>query len=88
MDAEFWKRIKYLIKIVVPNFTCKEFKYLVTLTLLLMLRTQMSIWLADVNGAVVKTIIKQDFKQFVYRIGVLLMYSIPSSGVNSGMDYF
>ena len=50
VDAVFWNKIKTLIKVVVPRTNCKETKYLVILSLLLVLRTYMSIWLADVNG--------------------------------------
>ena len=57
-----------LLKIAVPNYTCKEAKYLVILTLLLILRTQMSIWLADVNGRVVKSIVERNFSKFCYRV--------------------
>jgi len=77
-----------LIKIMVPNYTCKEFKYIIVLTLLLVLRTQMSIWLADVNGSIVQSIIDHNYNNFLSRIFTLLMFSIPSSMVNSGMDYF
>jgi hypothetical protein len=50
VDAAFWKRIQHLLKVVVPSYTCKEARYIVILTMLLVLRTYMSIWLADVNG--------------------------------------
>jgi ATP-binding cassette, subfamily D (ALD), peroxisomal long-chain fatty acid import protein len=48
----------------------------------------MSIWLADVNGKVVKAIVEKNFSKFCYRIFNLILFSIPSSAVNSGMDYF
>ena len=48
MDKIFWKRIKILLKIVLPSWKTKEFLYLVVLTGLLVIRTIMSIWLADV----------------------------------------
>lgn len=48
----------------------------------------MSIWLAEVNGKVVKAIVERNFKNFVYRIGYLGLFAIPSSAVNSGMEYF
>lgn len=48
----------------------------------------MSIWLAEVNGKVVKSIVDRNFKNFLYRIGYLGLFAIPSSAVNSGMDYF
>lgn len=48
----------------------------------------MSIWLADVNGKIVKSIVERNFNKFVYRIFNLMLFAIPSSAVNSGLDYF
>ena len=77
-----------MLKVVVPSWTCKEAKYLALLTLMLALRTQMSIWLADVNGKVVKAIVERNLRNFVFRIFYLGCFAIPSSAVNSGMEYF
>ena len=49
-----------------------EFKYVFILTLLLVLRTQMSIWLADVNGRVVKSIVEQNFSLFCKRVSSIV----------------
>jgi hypothetical protein len=68
VDAEFIKRIKKLLKIVIPSYTCKESKYIAILTLLLILRTQMSIWLADVNGRIVKSIVERNWNLFLKRV--------------------
>ena len=68
VDAQFIEKIKGLLKITVPSYNCKESKYLVILTLLLILRTQMSIWLADVNGRIVKSIVERNFSKFCYRV--------------------
>jgi len=72
----------------VPNYTCKESKYLVILSLLLVLRTYMSIWLAEVNGKIVKSIVDRNFKKFLWKVFNLFLFSVPSSGVNSALDYF
>jgi ABC-type uncharacterized transport system fused permease/ATPase subunit len=48
----------------------------------------MSIWLAGVNGGVVKAIVERDVNKFFQRIAYLMLFSIPSSAVNSAMDYF
>jgi hypothetical protein len=53
VDAKFWKHIKEMIKVVIPKSWCTEVKIIITLTILLLCRTMMSIWLADVNGRVV-----------------------------------
>ena len=50
MDKEFVERIKKLLKIAIPSFKSREAAYVVILTGLLVIRTYMSIWLADVNG--------------------------------------
>lgn len=82
------RRIKKLIKVVVPTVACSEFGILMILSVLLVLRTMLSIWLADVNGRIVKTIVNKDFGMFVKRIMGLFMFAIPSSTINSGLDYF
>lgn len=47
----------------------------------------MSIWLADVNGRVVKAIVNKDLRMFIKRIFVLFLFALPSSTINSGIDY-
>ena len=55
---------------------------------LLVVRTYLSIWLADVNGQIVKSIVQLNLQMFMRRIFALMLFAIPSSTVNSGMDYF
>ena len=62
VDGTFLKRIRDLLNVVIPTWTCKEAKYAGMLAILICLRTQMSIWLADANGRVVRSIIQGDFK--------------------------
>ena len=88
MDSAFLKKIRELIKIVIPRWNCKETKYIALLTMMLVLRTQMSIWLSDVNGSIVKAIVEINFSKFVQRIFGLMLFAIPASAVNSGMEYF
>ena len=68
VDAIFFEKIKKLINVVVPKLNCKESKYLVILSLLLVLRTYMSIWLADVNGKIVKSIVERNFRKFLIKV--------------------
>jgi len=88
VDKAFFDKLKKFIAVVVPDKGGREAKYLVILGLLVILRTYMSILLSDINGKLVKSIIKQDFKKFLHKILNLLLFSIPSSAVNSGLDYF
>ena len=52
----------------VPSYNTKEAFYLVILTGLLVMRTYLSIWLADVNGQVVKAIVNRNFSEFLKRV--------------------
>ncbi len=46
----FFERIKKLLKIAIPSWKTKEVLYIIVLSGLLVVRTYLSIWLADVNG--------------------------------------
>jgi len=87
VDMEFIRRVWQLIKIGVPSLKSKEFLYMLALTGLLILRTYMSIWLADVNGRIVKSIVSRKVMDFLKRILTLALFSIPSSTVNSLLEY-
>jgi ABC-type uncharacterized transport system fused permease/ATPase subunit len=84
----FWERIKKLLAIAIPSWRTKEVLYLIVLSGLLVVRTYLSIWLADVNGQIVKSIISLNLQMFMRRVFALMLFAIPSSTVNSAMDYF
>ena len=56
------------MKIVLPSWKSREANYIFVLTILLVVRTLMSIWLADVNGMVVKAIVNKSFPMFLRRV--------------------
>ena len=53
VDKEFRERVIKLVKQIIPHWNCREVTYISVLAGLLIVRTLMSIWLADVNGRVV-----------------------------------
>lgn len=87
VDRLFWRRIKFLVKIVIPKWNCVEVLDLVLLTLFLVFRTFLSIYLADVNGMIVKAIIGMDFFKFINRVLTLAMIAVPASFVNSYLEF-
>lgn len=54
-----------LVRIAIPSLKSMEFVYIVALTALLVVRTMMSIWLAEVNGKVVKSIVNRSLPAFI-----------------------
>jgi len=81
------ERVKDLIKIAVPGWKSKEFSYAVILSVLLITRTYLSLWLADVNGKIVKAIVNRSLSEFLKRVLILVLFAIPSSTVNSLLEY-
>lgn len=72
MDKIFLERIKVLLKIAIPSYKSREFIYVVVLTGLLVIRTYMSIWLADVNGQIVKAIVNRSLSEFLKRVCIFI----------------
>jgi len=64
-----------------------EFFELSSLSIFLVLRSFLSIYIANVNGRIVKGIINIDQKEFIKRIFNLALCAIPASFVNSYLDY-
>jgi ATP-binding cassette subfamily D (ALD) protein 3 len=88
VDKQFFTRIMRLVRIVIPTWKSREVLNLSGLTLALVLRTFLSIYLASINGAVVKAIVNINFKDFIQSVVFLGLFSIPASTVNSSMDFF
>ena len=87
VDRKFLKKLLKLIKIAIPKWRGRETLSIGILSSLLVVRTILSIQIADVNGSIVKSIVKINFYDFVYRIFELGLYSFPSSVVNSALDH-
>lgn len=87
VDIKFFKKLLKLLKIAMPNILGRELLILVLLSAFLILRTILSIQISDVNGSIVKAIVKINYFDFIYRIIVLGFYAFPSSVVNSSLDY-
>ena len=64
----FIKRAAELIQIVIPDWKSYETLNIVTLTLFLVVRTFLSIYIANVNGRIVKSIINVNYSDFVKKV--------------------
>lgn len=87
VDKAFFKRMSKLIKIALPGWKSREAKYIYVLSILLIVRTILSIRLSEINGKVVQGIIKMDKGQFTSGLMATLAFAVPSSIINSLLDY-
>jgi ATP-binding cassette subfamily D (ALD) protein 3 len=72
VDAIFFSRILKLLKIVIPSWRSVEVLDLALLTVFLVLRTFLTIYISTVNGKIVKAIIQKDLGLFIKRVMLAL----------------
>jgi len=86
VDKRFLEQIRRLIPILIPGIRSKEFALVVSLAVVLVLRTYLDIWFSGFNGAVVKSIVsrnKEVFKRKAIFEFAIMMW--PLSIVNNAL---
>lgn len=87
VDGIFLKRIIHLLKVLFPSWNVRETYDLSLLTVFLVLRTFLSIYISTIQGGIVKSIIKMDWNMFLKKVGSMALCAIPASFINSSLDY-
>lgn len=87
LNLEFLMKLKRLVEIMIPKLWCREIGILGVHTACLISRTFLSIYVAAIEGAIVKYIVRKDLRQFT--IGLLKWFgiAIPATFINSMIRY-
>ncbi|XP_077988265.1 ATP-binding cassette sub-family D member 2-like [Glandiceps talaboti] len=83
IDQKFLQQLRALIKIVIPGLWTKEFLLLVLHSGTLVCRTFLSIYVAELDGSMTKTIVKRDVRGFLFTLLKWILIAIPASFINS-----
>ncbi|KAH3880850.1 ATP-binding cassette sub-family D member 1-like [Dreissena polymorpha] len=83
VDKRFYQQLKYLLKIIFPRLWSKEFGILFLHTFTLVIRTLLSIYVAKLDGSIVRTIVRRDVKAFLLLLAQWIGIAIPATFVNS-----
>ncbi|KAH7320135.1 ABC transporter transmembrane region 2-domain-containing protein [Stachybotrys elegans] len=87
LDREFFKSLLRLLKIVVPGWQSKETRLLISHSFFLVLRTLISLRVAEMDGAIVKALVKGNGKEFLMRIVWWMLIAIPATFTNSMLSW-
>lgn len=72
-----------LVRIMIPSFFCTEIALLSGHTTFLFLRTFLSIYVANLEGSIVKYIVKKEPQNFIRQLGKWFAVAIPATFINS-----
>ncbi|KAM4059128.1 ABC transporter [Hirsutella rhossiliensis] len=87
LNREFFRSLLRLLRIVVPGWRTKEARLLVSHSFFLVLRTLISLRVAEMDGAIVKALVKGNGKEFLKRIVSWMLIAVPATFTNSMLSY-
>lgn len=87
IDREFLVQLKKLLRLMVPGFWTPEVGLLSMHTMALVCRTFMSIFVATMEGKMVKYIVRRDVPNFGLMLFKWLLCALPATFLNSMIRY-
>ncbi|KAI1139632.1 ABC transporter transmembrane region 2 [Hypoxylon sp. FL0543] len=87
LNREFFKSLLRLLRIVVPGARSKETRLLVSHSFFLVIRTLISLKVAEMDGAIVKALVKGNGREFLTRIVWWMLIAVPATFTNSMLSY-
>jgi ATP-binding cassette subfamily D (ALD) long-chain fatty acid import protein len=83
LNREFFRSLLKLLKVVVPGWRSKEARLLISHSFFLVLRTLISVKVAAMDGAIVKSLVKGNGREFLVRIIWWMVIAVPATFTNS-----
>lgn len=87
LDRAFFRSLFRLLHIVVPGWRSKEARLLVSHSVFLVVRTLLSLQIAAMDGALVKSLVRGQGRQFLKRIVWWMLIAVPATFTNSMLAY-
>ncbi|XP_077277000.1 ATP binding cassette subfamily D [Temnothorax americanus] len=87
LDRDFFRQLMMLLKIMVPGWRTREMGLLACATLMLLARTFLSVYVAELEGQIVKRIVLRDVGSFGLMLARWFAIALPATFVNSAIRY-
>lgn len=83
LNREFFKSLFQLLKIVIPGWNSKELRLLISHSIFLVIRTFISLYVAELDGRLVSSLVRGKGKDFLVGIVWWMVVAIPATFTNS-----
>ncbi|KAJ2693513.1 ATP-binding cassette long-chain fatty acid transporter pxa2 [Coemansia sp. RSA 1285] len=87
LDKQFFDNMKRLVRIVIPGLLTKESAMLATHTILLVIRTFLSVAVAALDGRIVSSLVRLQGREFLLGIARWMAMAVPATLTNSLLSY-
>ena len=83
VNREFFQNLLRLLKIVIPGWRSKELRLLFSHSVFLGLRTLLSLYIAELDGKLVSSLVRGNGKEFLRGLVWWMLVAVPSTFTNS-----
>ena len=83
INREFFRNLLRLLKIVIPGIKSKELRLLLSHSVFLVLRTLLSLYVAELDGKVVSALVKGNGRDFILGLVWWMVVAVPATFTNS-----
>lgn len=87
LNREFFKNLLRLLRICIPGWRSKEFRLLISHSVFLVLRTMISLYVAELDGKLVSSLVRGKGRDFLWGLVWWMTVAIPATFTNSMLSY-
>ena len=83
INSEFFRNLFRLLRIVIPSWKSKELKLVISHSFFLVVRTLISLYVAELDGKLVSNLVRGKGKKFLQGIVWWMIVAVPATFTNS-----
>ncbi|KAL8797102.1 MAG: hypothetical protein Q9195_000569 [Heterodermia aff. obscurata] len=87
LNREFFRNLLRLLRIVIPGWRSKELGLIMSHSVFLVLRTLLSLYVAELDGKLVSSLVQGKGKQFLRSVVWWMIVAVPATFTNSMLSY-
>ncbi|PWN28645.1 hypothetical protein BDZ90DRAFT_218621 [Jaminaea rosea] len=87
VDAKFFEQLRRIMRIIIPSWTSKEAMLLAGHSIFLVLRTMLSLYVADLDGRIVSALVRAQTRKFLLGILWWMTVALPATYCNAMIEF-